>query len=97
MIFNQDVWDSFGPEIQRMIEVATDKASTEDSTFKYDGESWGREPYIVTRLSPEDEDILREYAWAYWDEQAQANDMAAQVVQIYRDYNAELEEVQFHR
>ena len=51
----------------------------------------------MTRLSEEDDAILRDYAWQYWRDEAERNPMAAQVVQIYIDYNKELEEVQWHR
>ena len=97
VIFNKKVWDSFGPEIQKMIECATIKASHVDSARKYDGESWGRKPYKVTRLSDEDDAILRQYAYKYWDELGKANAKAAKVVQIYKDYNKELQATKWHR
>lgn len=97
VIWNQEVWDSFGPEIQTMIECASIKASIKDSARKYDGESWGREPYEVTRLSDEDEAVLKQYAYEYWDELAQRNAVSAKVVQIYKDYVKELEATKWHR
>jgi len=45
----------------------------------------------VTRLSDEDDAILRQYAYKYWDELGKANAKAAKVVQIYKDYNKELQ------
>ena len=80
-----------------MFDCAVEKASIHDSTFKYDGESWGREPFTVTTLSEDDEYELMKFAWEYWDEQAAVSERAAQVVQIYKDYNSELEGYKWHR
>jgi len=98
MIFNMELWESFGPAIQAIIECATDKASAMDATFKYDGESWGRLEYAeVTTLSDEDEAVLRSYAYEYWEVRAAENELARRVVEIYVDYNDELEKTKWWR
>lgn len=97
MIFNQELWDEFGPEIQRMISVATYKSSIRDAVHKWNGESAFRNYWTVTRLSDEDEYELMKYAWQFWDECAAMNPRAAEVVEIFKAYNCECEAARWHR
>ena len=97
IVFNQEVWDELPPAYQKVIELATVRASWHAAWWLYGGESSLRDNWTVTRLSAEDEYKLMQHAWEYWDELAAMNPQAAQVVEIYKQYNSETERNLWHR
>jgi TRAP-type C4-dicarboxylate transport system substrate-binding protein len=98
ILMNQEKWDSLPPDLQEILYLGFREASYRDAVRIYRGEYNWRPQWTVSRLSAEDLAQLKAYGTGpCWDELSAINEASAKYVQIFREFNEELEAVQWHR
>ena len=97
MIVNKDLWDGLPSDMQDIISMSM--IELKDRSFYYynNGEPTYRPYFKLTTMPAEDWNRFREIQMAHWDELAETSPRVAQVVQILKDYNAEMEAAKWKR
>jgi TRAP-type C4-dicarboxylate transport system substrate-binding protein len=96
-IMNEDSWNSLPADLQNLIEMGFKAATLDFHLFYYEGEASNRKAFTVTHMPAEEFNVFRENALARWDDFAKTSPRMAQVVQIIRDYNNEVETTKWWR
>ena len=82
---------------QAIIEMAVGDLSERQLVYYYEGECACQENFTITTMDDEGWAKLGESAMRKWDELAQTSPREAKIVQILKDYNAEVEAVGWWR
>jgi len=96
-LFNEDVWDSFSPDIQKTLTMAINDLAVRQLTYYYLGELESLDEFTVTTLPPEDWDRLFESAMKDRAETAAKSPANAEIARIVDEFNAEVILKGFHR
>lgn len=97
LLINKDLYDSLPVTTQKMLSMAVKDFTIQSMTYYYQGEAEHHDAFILTTMPDEDFAKLRNAAMAYWDELAQQNPTAAEVIGILRGYNELVEAAKWYR
>jgi len=97
LLFNKDVWNSLPEDIQAIFELSLSWMTEHSQNLYYNDTSKTRLAFTVTKFSEEDHQKIYQKALKYWDELAMENDRLAIAIQMYKDYNKELNDSRWHR
>jgi TRAP-type mannitol/chloroaromatic compound transport system substrate-binding protein len=97
-IINRDFFDSLPPDLQALMDASLKIKNYNTILFYYENEPKTRGLFELTELPEEDIQELKEFSWARWDtEIAPKNPQVAKLVQIFKDYNAHVEDKNWYR
>ena len=96
-VCSEELWDSLDSDMQAIIEQGAKIFTMKALTYYYDGEPQYRQYFTVTTMPDEDFAKLREDAMERWDDVAASSPRCAQVIEILRDYSAEVEAAEWWR
>ena len=96
-LINEDTWNSLPAHLQDVLVTGLKAGALDALIYYYEGEAASRKYFTVTHMPAEEWNQLREYALSQWDSYAEASPRAAELVQIIRDYNAEVESTKWWR
>jgi len=96
-LFNEDTWNSLPEDIQAIFELTVNWMTTHSNLLYYSDESRLRSNFISSKLSIEEHQKIVQSAEKYWDELATKNERMAKAIQMYKDYNKELNETGWNR
>lgn len=97
LIFNNNVWNSLPEDIQAIFELSLSWMTEHSQNLYYNDESKYRTEFISSKFSKEERDQMIEVAIQYWDELATKNERLKTAIQMYKDYNKELNETGWNR
>lgn len=96
-IINKELWDSLPSDWQAIIEMAVGDLSERQLVYYYEGECACQKNFTITTMDAEGWAKLGDSAMRKWEELAQTSPRVAKIVQILKDYNAEVEAVGWWR
>ena len=97
LLFNKKVWNSLPEDIQAIFELSLVWLGDHSKHLYYNDTSKYRSAFTVTKFSEEDHQKILQSAMEYWDELAMENERLAIAIQMYKDYNKELDDARWYR
>jgi len=90
LIFSEDTWNSLPEDIQAIFEMSLYWAAERTRNLYYSNEGKYRSAFTISKFSEEDHQKIIQSAEKYWDVLAKKNERVATAIQLYKDYNKEL-------